>query len=84
MTTEVRGETSFPPRDGTWYKSSYSCESMACVEVSMGGGDHILVRDSKYRRDPANDAATQPILSFTPSEWQAFTAGVIAGEFELP
>lgn len=35
----------------------------------------------------ANDAATNPaahVLVFTPSEWDAFTAGTEAGEFDQP
>ena len=38
-------------------------------------GDVIAVRDSK---DPAG-----PKLAFTAPEWEAFTAGVRDGEFDL-
>jgi Domain of unknown function (DUF397) len=56
--------------DAAWRKSSYS-EANGCVEVARPGP--VLVRDSK---DPDG-----PVLSFTPGEWAAFTAGVRAGEF---
>jgi hypothetical protein len=47
------------------------------------GDDQILIRDSKYGRDAGNDLSVQPVLAYTPAEWQAFTAGVKAGEFDL-
>ncbi len=37
-------------------------------------GDTTYVRDSK-------DAGKGPVLRFTPTEWEAFTSGVVAGEF---
>ncbi|MFI6365877.1 DUF397 domain-containing protein [Nocardia sp. NPDC050630] len=59
-----------------WKKSSYSETSGQCVEVAFLDGDMIGVRDSKNPSDPA--------LVFTPSEWDAFTAGVNDSEFERP
>jgi hypothetical protein len=56
-----------------WVKSSLSATGN-CVEVRMLGGA-IQVRDSKDRAGP--------VLSFTPSEWAAFTGGVRLGEFDL-
>ncbi|MGH3795144.1 MAG: DUF397 domain-containing protein [Pseudonocardiaceae bacterium] len=57
-----------------WRKASYSNgNGGACVEVADVDGGHCAVRDSK---DPAG-----PVLTFTPGEWTAFTAGVRAGEF---
>ncbi|MFE3442416.1 DUF397 domain-containing protein [Nocardia sp. NPDC059180] len=111
------------PRSG-WFKSSFSKESTSCVEVKFSG-DWVLIRDSKYLRDPANNPADQPVipvraddwmaflsaaagqipghrraqpriertatavllhsaditLAFTPAEWNAFTEGVVIGEF---
>jgi len=110
-----------------WRKSSYSGSNGGeCVEVAFDG-DRVLIRDSKYLRDPSNDPAKQPIiaqpadswpaflrlaavgtavqvpglrsvehhasggltitatdgtaLTYTQSEWAAFTAGIKAGEF---
>ncbi|NUR95738.1 MAG: DUF397 domain-containing protein, partial [Kribbellaceae bacterium] len=42
------------------------------VEVARRG-DEIIVRDSKD--------ASGPALSFTLTEWHAFTRGVVQGEF---
>jgi len=59
-----------------WRTSSYSGNQSTCVEVATNLLDRtgrIMVRDSK---DPDG-----PVLSFTPAEWEAFTAGVRDGEF---
>lgn len=58
----------------TWRKSRRSNGQANCVEVADLDGGHRAVRDSK---DPAG-----PVLTFTPAEWAAFTAGVRAGEFD--
>ncbi|MGY2030040.1 DUF397 domain-containing protein [Nocardia gipuzkoensis] len=57
-----------------WFKSSHSGGHGDCVEVAFLDGDRVGVRDSKDSASPA--------LVFTPSEWDAFTAGVAAGEFD--
>lgn len=57
-----------------WFKSTYSAGGNDCVEVAHVDGGMVGVRDSK---NPAG-----PALVFTPGEWQAFTAGVVDGEFE--
>ncbi len=57
-----------------WQKSS-GCNGGACVEVSLAG-DGAAMRDSKDHEGT--------VLRFTPAEWAAFTAGVKAGEFDLP
>jgi uncharacterized protein DUF397 len=56
-----------------WRKSSYSSDDGNCVEVADFDA-HRAVRDSK---DPTGTA-----LTFTATEWAAFTAGVRAGEFD--
>lgn len=65
-----------------WRKSSYSGNGGAtCVEVATVTGSAanaervIAVRDSK---DPHG-----PNLAFPPAQWQAFTAAIKAGEFDL-
>jgi len=55
-------------------KSSRSGGQGNCVEVAVTAGG-IQVRDSKN--------TTGPVLNFTESEWEAFTAGAKAGEFDL-
>ena len=57
-----------------WRKSTFSSHN-GCVEVARIH-EHVAVRDTK---DPSG-----PILTFTPTEWTAFTAGVRNGEFDLP
>lgn len=59
-----------------WRKSSYSIGNGECVEVAVlpgavpGAGYVIALRDSK---DPDG-----PMLTFTPSVWQEFTASLKA------
>ncbi|MFI6775391.1 DUF397 domain-containing protein [Nocardia sp. NPDC050412] len=57
-----------------WFKSTYSAGGSDCVEVAHLDGDQVGVRDSKN--------PTGPALVFSPSEWDAFTAGVHDGEFD--
>jgi hypothetical protein len=56
-------------------KSSYSSESINCVEISISP-ERVLVRDSK---NP--DGA---ILAYPAPAWQAFVSQIRAGSFELP
>lgn len=59
----------------TFRKSSYSgAVNPNCVEVGFVTAE-VLLRDSK---DPDG-----PVLRFTADEWNAFLAGVRAGEFDL-
>ena len=58
----------------TWRKSIRSNGQANCVEVADLDGGHRAVRDSK---NPTGAA-----LTFTGSEWTAFTVGVRAGEFD--
>ncbi|MEU3571940.1 DUF397 domain-containing protein [Kitasatospora sp. NPDC036755] len=56
-----------------WFKSSYSDNGGACVEMAANVPDVVPVRDSK---DPDG-----PRLTFSPAGWSAFVAGVQAGDF---
>lgn len=57
-----------------WRTSSYSGGNGGqCVEIAELTDGHRAVRDSKNPDGPA--------LIFTHGEWEAFTAGVRAGEF---
>lgn len=58
-----------------WFKSSHSSGQTECVEVAWLDGGGVGVRDSK---NPTGSA-----LVFAPGEWAAFTAGVVAAEFDL-
>ncbi|WP_329405840.1 DUF397 domain-containing protein [Nocardia vinacea] len=59
-----------------WFKSSHSSGQTECVEVAWLAAGSVGVRDSKN--------PTGPALTFTPGEWDAFTAGVTDGEFNRP
>ena len=58
-----------------WRKSSRTVSSGNCVEVAANVWGVVAVRDSK---DPDG-----PKLTFAPAEWDAFTAGVRDGQFDL-
>ncbi|WP_324194718.1 DUF397 domain-containing protein [Nocardia terpenica] len=60
--------------EAKWFKSSRSGPQRDCVEAAHLEGGHVGVRDSKNPDGPA--------LVFTPTEWDAFTAGVQTGEFD--
>ncbi|MCC5034354.1 DUF397 domain-containing protein [Streptomyces sp. WAC 00631] len=55
-----------------WRKSSASGAENDCVEIAELPGGGRALRDSK-------NPELEP-LRFTPTEWTAFRAGVIAGE----
>lgn len=56
----------------TWRRSS-ACADTACVEVA-GAGGFLYLRDGKAPGDRA--------LRFTRAEWEAFLAGMKAGDFD--
>jgi hypothetical protein len=61
------------PRDARWHKSSFSANNGAsCVEVAVLPGGASL-RDTKDRSRPAH--------RYPAGEWQAFLAGIRAGQF---
>ncbi|WP_067887105.1 DUF397 domain-containing protein [Nocardia vaccinii] len=59
-----------------WFKSHYSQQGGECVEVAFLSLDTVSVRDSKNPNGPA--------LSFTSSEWDAFTATLRSGSLADP
>ncbi|MGW4088923.1 DUF397 domain-containing protein [Nocardia sp. NPDC004750] len=66
--------TARPVRTG-WFTSTRSNNGNQCVEVRFDG-DAVLIRDSKYRRDPANRHADEPVITVTAAEWTAFLDAV--------
>ncbi|MGO4647591.1 DUF397 domain-containing protein [Nocardia sp. 2YAB30] len=62
--------------EAMWFKSSHSSSDQDCVEVAFLDAGIVGIRDSKNPSGPA--------LTFTPSEWDAFTAGLVDGEFNQP
>ncbi|WP_370012698.1 DUF397 domain-containing protein [Nocardia cyriacigeorgica] len=65
---------------GVWRKAVRSGQNGSCVEVKSTGAT-ILIRDSKYLRDPSNDPQAQPIISITVAQWRDFLE-VVAGRSE--
>lgn len=62
-----------------WRKSSFSGEngdSQGCVEVAFLPDGGVAIRDTK-------DRTLRPHV-YTAAEWDAFVAGVRAGEFDRP
>ncbi len=60
-----------------WYTSSFSADNGgSCVEVAFLPDGGVSVRDTKDR--------TLPPHRYTAAEWDAFLAGVRAGEFDRP
>ncbi|MFI1460309.1 DUF397 domain-containing protein [Nocardia carnea] len=60
----------------SWYKSSFSGSEHTCVEVRFAGKT-VFIRDSKYRRNPGNDPARQPVIEVPISRWEAFLASAV-------
>jgi hypothetical protein len=59
-----------------WHKASFSQGGEnGCIEVGSTSG-HVGVRDTKL-------GAVSPILAFTPTNWEAFLAGVSNDQFNL-
>ncbi|PYC76763.1 DUF397 domain-containing protein [Streptomyces tateyamensis] len=56
-----------------WFKSSYSSNGGACIEVAANLPGIVPVRDSKDPQGPA--------LALTVDAWSEFVARVRAGEF---
>jgi Domain of unknown function (DUF397) len=68
----MKGHRNMPEHG--WVKSSLSFSNGNCVEVRALAGGQVQVRNSRFPdREP---------LAFTPGEWEAFLAGVRAGEFD--
>ncbi|MEV0287918.1 DUF397 domain-containing protein [Kribbella sp. NPDC050820] len=65
------------PTHAAWRKATRSNANNNCVEVALMPDGGAAVRDSK-----AN--GNGPVLRFTAPEWDAFRAGMKAGEFDHP
>ncbi|WP_040785088.1 DUF397 domain-containing protein [Nocardia pneumoniae] len=63
--------TTARPVSTGWFTSTRSNNGNQCVEVRFDG-DAVLIRDSKYRRNPANRPADEPIITVSAAEWTAF------------
>ncbi len=58
-----------------WFTSSRTNNGNQCVEVRFDG-DAVLIRDSKFRRNPAHRPEDEPVITVTASEWMSFLATV--------
>jgi hypothetical protein len=58
----------------TWFKSTYSADSAACVEVARTDTE-VWLRDSKH--------PTGPVLRLDPDVWRRFVQDVSAGAFDI-
>ncbi|TDC03294.1 DUF397 domain-containing protein [Nonomuraea longispora] len=63
------------PFEAAWRKSTFCNGADACIEVAPLANGDVALRDSKEQDGP--------VLVFTPAEWEAFTAGVRDGEFDM-
>jgi len=61
-----------------WIKATLSQSTSNCVEVAFAGSV-VLVRDSKYLRDPRNRAEQQPVICVSIARWHEFLDVVMAG-----
>ncbi len=61
-----------------WFRSTRSNNGNQCVEIRFDG-DAVLIRDSKYRRNPANRRADEPVITVTAAEWMDFLGAVRSG-----
>lgn len=59
-----------------WFKSSFSNPDRECVEVRFDD-TAVHIRDSKYWRDPANDPASEPIITVRADDWAGFLAEAV-------
>lgn len=68
----------------TWRKARRSGggNGGSCVEVKVTE-TAILIRDSKYLRDPGNEPDAQPIIAVTVAQWRHFL-DTVAGRSTAP
>ncbi|WP_369639343.1 DUF397 domain-containing protein [Nocardia sp. JMUB6875] len=65
----------YQPESTGWFTSSRTNNGNQCVEVRFDG-DAVLIRDSKYRRNPEHRLDDEPIITVTAAEWTTFLAAV--------
>ncbi|MFI5778403.1 DUF397 domain-containing protein [Nocardia sp. NPDC051570] len=74
----------YRPEVTGWFTSTRTNNGNQCVEVRFEG-DAVLIRDSKFRRNPVHRPEDEPVITVTATEWMSFLAmvryrAVIAGE----
>src|SRR6266568_2628508 len=68
----------YRPEVTGWFTSTRTNNGNQCVEVRFDGAT-VLIRDSKFRRDPANRPVDEPVITVTAGEWMAFLESVLGG-----
>ncbi|MFE3191486.1 DUF397 domain-containing protein [Nocardia sp. NPDC059240] len=66
----------YQPESTGWFTSSRTNNGNQCVEVRFDG-DAVLIRDSKYRRNPEHRLDDEPIITVAAAEWMSFLATVL-------
>lgn len=67
-----------------WRTSSRSgTNGGECVQVAFDDG-RVLIRDSKYLRDPANDPELQPIVEVPAEHWDTFLQRAVRRDTTVP
>lgn len=66
----------YQPESSGWFTSTRTNNGNQCVEVRFDG-DAVLIRDSKYRRNPEHRPDDEPIITVTAAEWMTFLAVVL-------
>ncbi|MRH86332.1 DUF397 domain-containing protein [Nocardia sp. SYP-A9097] len=61
----------YHPESTGWFTSTRTNNGNQCVEVRFDGAA-VFIRDSKYRRNPANSALDEPIITVSAVEWMSF------------
>ncbi|WP_024801440.1 DUF397 domain-containing protein [Nocardia sp. BMG51109] len=72
MSTAAR----YRPEATGWFTSTRTNNGNQCVEVRFDGAA-VFVRDSKFRRDPADRPEDEPVIAVTAGEWMAFLDAVL-------
>ncbi|MFI6871081.1 DUF397 domain-containing protein [Nocardia sp. NPDC050406] len=70
------------PETTGWFTSTRTNNGNQCVEVRFDG-DAVLIRDSKYRRNPAHRPEEEPIITVTTTEWMRFIE-FVTGRATMP
>ncbi len=65
----------YRPETTGWFTSTRTNNGNQCVEVRFDG-DAVLIRDSKFRRNPAHRPEDEPVITVTASEWMSFLDAV--------
>ncbi|MFB7720580.1 MULTISPECIES: DUF397 domain-containing protein [unclassified Nocardia] len=63
----------YQPESTGWFTSTRTNNGNQCVEVRFDGAA-VFIRDSKYRRNPANSSHDEPIITVSAVEWMSFLA----------